>query len=314
MADITKSEDQALSLATKDTRYYVTESTSENTRKGYASDLRIFSEWCENHNLNLLPAEVLTVANFLSSQASSVSASTLNRRLAAIRFAHKAKGLPSPTDDALVASTLKGIRRTQKRPVDKKAAATIDRIHCLLAHINTETISGQRDHALLLLGFSGAFRRSELVALDLSDIEFNENGITVTIRQSKTDQEAEGQIIAIPNGKLKIIDVLKRWLTVAGIAEGAIFRKVSKSGKVGALALTDQSVVLIVKKYAAKAGLNPKDFSAHSLRSGFTTSAAEAGANLFKIMDVTRHKSVNTVRRYVSSAEAFKNHAGDSFL
>lgn len=313
MADITKTEDQALS-ATRDTRYYVTESTSENTRKGYASDLRIFDKWCENHDLDSLPAQALTVANFLSSQASSVRASTLNRRLAAIRFAHKAKGHPSPTDDALVAATLKGIRRTQKQPVGKKAAATIDRIHRLLAQIDIESISGKRDHALLLLGFSGAFRRSELVALDLSDIEFNENGITVTIRQSKTDQEAEGQMVAIPNGKLNIIDVLQRWLTVSGIVEGAIFRKVSKSGKVGALGLTDQSVVMVVKKYAAKAGLNPDDFAAHSLRSGFTTSAAEAGANLFKIMDVTRHKSVNTVRRYVSSAEAFKDHAGDTFL
>ena len=314
MADITKTDEQALSVAVLDTRYYVNESTSENTRKGYASDLRIFDRWCENNNRVSCPAEALTVADFLSDQASTMSAATLNRRLAAIRFAHAAQGFPSPTDDVLVTATLKGIRRTQKRPVSKKAAATIDRIHRLLAQVDSETIIGKRDHALLLLGFSGAFRRSELVGLDLSDVEFNESGLTVTIRQSKTDQTAEGQVIAIPNGKLKIIDALERWLDVAGIVEGAIFRKVTRHGNIGVSALTDQSVSLIVKKYAAKAGLNADDFAGHSLRSGFTTSAAEAGANLFKIMDVTRHKSVNTVRTYVSSAEAFKDHAGDSFL
>ena len=184
----------------------------------------------------------------------------------------------------------------------------------LLAQIDTESIRCKRDHALLLLGFSGAFRRSELSALELSDIEFNDHGLTVTFRQSKTDQNALGQTIAIPNGKLKIIDVLQRWLNVSGITEGAIFRRVSKSGKVGRFALIDRSVALIVKKYPAKAGLDADDFAGHSLRSGFTTSAAEAGANLFKIMDVTRHKSVDTVREYVSSADAFKDHAGDSFL
>ena len=234
--------------------------------------------------------------------------------MAAIRYAHKAKGFASPTGDVLVTATLKGIRRTQKRPVKKKAAATIDRIHRLLAQIDTESIRCKRDHALLLLGFSGAFRRSELSALELSDIEFNDHGLTVTFRQSKTDQNALGQTIAIPNGKLKIIDVLQRWLNVSGITEGAIFRRVSKSGKVGRFALIDRSVALIVKKYPAKAGLDADDFAGHSLRSGFTTSAAEAGANLFKIMDVTRHKSVDTVREYVSSADAFKDHAGDSFL
>lgn len=312
--NITKSDDHALPATSKDTRYYVTASTAENTRKAYASDLLIFEKWCNANNVASFPAEPLTVANFLSDQATTRSASTLNRRLAAIRFAHRAKDLPSPTGDALVTATLKGIRRTQKRPVNKKAAATIDRIHRLLAQIDMESISGKRDHALLLLGFSGAFRRSELATLELSDVEFNEHGLTVIFRQSKTDQDAVGQTIAIPNGKLKIIDVLRRWLTVSGIVEGAVFRKVSKSGKVGRHALADKSVALIVKKYAGKAGLNVDDFAGHSLRSGFTTSAAEAGANLFKIMDVTRHKSVDTVRGYVSSAEAFKDHAGDSFL
>ena len=312
---ITKKDVQALPVISEEVRQYVAESTSENTRKAYASDLRIFSKWCQNNNCSLLPANASDVANFLASQAENgLGASTLNRRLAAIRYAHEAKGFPSPTGDALVTATLKGIRRTQKRPVNKKAAATIDRIHRLLAQIDAESIRGKRDHALLLLGFSGAFRRSELALLELSDIEFNEHGLTVTFRQSKTDQNAVGQTIAIPNGKLKIIDVLRRWLAVSGITEGAIFRKISKSGKVGRYALADKSVALIVKKYAAKAGLEVDDFAGHSLRSGFTTSAAEAGANLFKIMDVTRHKSVDTVRGYVSSAEAFKDHAGDSFL
>ena len=196
---ITKKDEQALPVVSKEARHYAAESTSENTRKAYASDLRIFAKWCYDNNCPPLPAEASNVANFLASQADTgLGASTLNRRLAAIRYAHKAKGFPTPTGDALVTATLKGIRRTQKRPVNKKAAATIDRIHRLLAQIDVESTIGKRDHALLLLGFSGAFRRSELAALELSDIEFNDHGLTVTFRQSKTDQNALGQTIAIP--------------------------------------------------------------------------------------------------------------------
>ena len=313
--NIVNKPEQNVIESSHSTERYVRESISPATLKAYNSDFNIFCQWCEKQNMTRLPAQPLIVANFLASEADrGISGSTLNRRLAAIRYAHKAKGLVSPTSEPIVTATLKGIRRTQQRPVTKKTAATINHIHRLLAQIDNSSVGGMRDHALLLLGFSGAFRRSELVALNLADLEFKEQGITISIRKSKTDQEAEGVTIAVPNGKLRIVDVIKQWLSTGNITEGPIFRKVSKSGKVGQVALTDKSVALIIKKYANKAGLSAEDFAGHSLRSGFTTSAAEAGANIFKIMDVTRHKSVDTVRGYVTSADAYKDHAGDSFL
>jgi integrase len=167
---------------------------------------------------------------------------------------------------------------------------------------------------LLLLGFAGAFRRSELVALDISDIEETPDGIKITIRRSKTDQEGVGQTIAIPFGKIACpITALKEWIAVADIQSGAIFRSVNRHGRVGER-LTDQSVSDIVKEHAARLRLDPKQFAGHSLRAGFLTSAASRGASIFKMMDVSRHHSVDTLRGYVRDAELFKDHAGAGLL
>jgi site-specific recombinase XerD len=296
-------------------RHFVAESTAASTRKAYRSDLTIFVGWCNAHGVEAMPASPATIADFLASQANdSISPSTLNRRIAAIRYAHEAAGVNSPTTDKLVSATMKGIKRTIGARVEKKSAATVDRVYAMIAQCDTKTLQGKRDKAILLLGFAGAFRRSELTSLQVSDIEFVEAGAKVTIRKSKTDQEGEGQSIAIYNGKLDVIGILKEYLSTAGIVEGAVFRPITKSDKIRDQAITDKSIAKIVKRYAEAAGLNPDDFSGHSLRSGFITSAAEAGANLFKIMDVSRHKSVQTVRGYVRAAEAFKDHAGASFL
>ena len=179
-----------------------------------------------------------------------------------------------------------------------------------------DTLTGKRDRALLLLGFAGAFRRAELVALTVADLVFADDGLRVTIRKSKTDQEGAGQVIAIPNGSLLFCPVtaLKRWLAVAGIENGAIFRAVGKGGRVGVAALSDKSVAKRVKHYAGQVGLEAADFAAHSLRAGFVTSAAEAGASIFKMAKVSRHRSTDVLAGYVRSANLFKEHAGADLL
>jgi site-specific recombinase XerD len=178
-----------------------------------------------------------------------------------------------------------------------------------------EGLAGLRDQAILLLGFAGAFRRSELVALDVADIAETETGLLVTIRRSKADQEGEGVTIAIARGDISCpAKALREWLGAAGIETGPIFRPINKAGTVAAGRLTDRSVASIVKAYANLAGFDASLFSGHSLRSGFLTSAAAKGASIFKMMDVSRHKSVDTLRGYVRDAELFKDHAGAGLL
>jgi integrase len=183
-------------------------------------------------------------------------------------------------------------------------------VGAMLKHFCTHTLLGARDAALLALGFAGAFRRSELVALKLEDLTEVPNGVRVTIRQSKTDQEGQGQEVAIMRGvKLCPIEAVQRWLQMAGITEGYVFRVVLRGR-----APLPQAGSLRVKRAIRKVGLDPAGFSGHSLRAGFCTSAAEQGAPLFKIMDVTRHKSVDVLRGYIRRADSFKDHAGAAFL
>jgi site-specific recombinase XerD len=176
------------------------------------------------------------------------------------------------------------------------------------------TLIGARDRALLALGFAGAFRRSELVALQVEDLAPCADGLRVTVRRSKTDQEAQGQTIAILRGVcICPVEAVDAWLAKAGINTGFVFRSVLKGGRLGG-PLPAQSVAHIVKAYATRAGLDARIFSGHSLRAGFCTSAAEHGASVWKMMDVSRHKSVQTLRGYVRNAESFKDHAGAAFL
>lgn len=313
---VVNTSNQAIStqVLNPETIAYLGESLSPATRKAYKTDWQVFALWCSVQNRPLIPSTVDTIADFISAQASEgIKPATLVRRIAAIRYAHEAQGLESPTKHKAVSAVMKGVKRTVGGKQDKKAALTIDKVYKVIAQVDDSSIMGKRDKALLLLGFAGAFRRSELVALDVSDIEFIEAGARVTIRHSKTDQAGEGQIIAIPHGRLGVIEALKAWLAASKIDSGALFRSLSKGGKVGAR-LSDKDVYRAVKRYTALAGLDAELFGAHSLRAGFITTAAESGANLFKIMDVSRHKSVQTVKGYIRTAELFKDHAGSSFL
>jgi len=296
-------------------RDYMKKALSPSTVKFYGIDLRIFSQWCESMELQTLPATPDTVARFLAQQTSSgIKPATLTRRLAAIRMAHEANGFANPTQHKGVKAVFKGIKREKGTAQDKKAPLTAERMTAMIAHC-PNTLTGLRDKALLLLGFAGAFRRSELVALMVNDIERTPEGIKIKIRKSKTDQEGQGQVIAIPNGtNFRVVDVLTTWLNTANITEGALFRSIKKGGALQPTALTSRSVANIVKQYAGLAGLTVDDFSGHSLRAGFITSGAEAGADLFKLMEVSRHTHPKTVMGYVRNAKLFDNHAGERFL
>lgn len=286
------------------------------TRKAYETDFRLFRAWCEAKGVSALPASPETLAAYLAhGAAEGAMVSTLSRRVAAVRYAHKLASLPAPSDAEAVKATLRGIRRTIGAAKVKKAPAIATRIKAMVAACPA-TVAGKRDRALLLLGFGGALRRSELVALDVEHIEETSEGLRVLIAKSKTDQDAEGVTIAISRGSSEACPVaaLREWLDTAHIESGPVFRPINKAGTVSTERLTDRSVANLVKAYAARAGLDEKLFSGHSLRRGFLTSAAAAGKSIFRMMDVSRHKSVDTLRGYVQEAELFKDHAGAGLL
>jgi site-specific recombinase XerD len=285
-----------------------------STRKAYGTDFRLFKTWCDARGVSSLPAAAETVAAYVAAESSRSRPSTLGRRLAAIRYAHKLAGLPLPTDAEGVKATMRGIRRTLGSARVRKAPAVAARMLGMVATAPAN-LAGLRDRALLLLGFAGAFRRSELVALDVADVEETETGLLVTIRRSKTDQEGKGVTIAIARGDIACpVKALRVWLDSAGIEAGPLFRPINKAGRMAATRLTDRSVANVVKAYAERAGFDAGIFSGHSLRSGFLTSAAANGASIFKMMDVSRHRSVETLRGYVRDAEMFKDHAGAGLL
>ncbi len=290
-------------------------SLAASTREMYRRDFYIFTLWCEKMGFQRCPATYETVSGFITAQAlEGIKPATLVHRLAAIKKAHEAYGYDSPTNHAIVKSILKGIRRKYGAAQNKKAPATAERLEQMVRYCIPTTL-GVRDKALLLLGFAGAFRRSELVALTMKDIERTPEGIKVTIRKSKGDQEGKGQTIAILNGtRFRVVDHLFFWLKQAGIKEGLIFRSVLKSGKVQDKPLMAKDVARLVKKYAGLAGFSIENFAGHSLRAGFITSGANAGADIMKLMEVSRHKKPETVIGYVRESKLFDNHAGEKFL
>jgi site-specific recombinase XerD len=302
---------------------YARAEKSDNTRKAYRSDWKHFREYCARVGFESLPSAPSTIAAYLASLADTGrSASTIARRLAAIAYAHKLKGLEPPTTSEAVRAVNRGIRRKIGTAVQRKAPATAAAIGAMLAQI-PDTLAGKRDRAILLIGFAGALRRSELVALTVNDIERLEDGLLLHIRRSKSDQEGESYTIPIPCGTLlRPVEALDRWLSAAQLqsaaaqlqSAAALFPSIAKGGRVNQKALSDKSVAQIVKRYALAAGLDPAIFSGHSLRAGFVTSALEHGADLFKVMDVTRHKRIETLKIYDRRARAFRDHAGKDFL
>ena len=255
------------------------------------------------------------MCRFLSHSADSgLSPSSIGRRIAAISYLHELAGLESPTGAKAVKVTIAGIRNTLGMAPKKKTAATHDLLERML-DCCPDSMIGMRDRALISLGFAMAARRSELAALQVDDLDLTEDGYRITIRRSKTDQAQLGVVIPVPRGyRLKPVAATLAWFQAAGITEGYVFRQVHRSGAVRASGLSGAAIADVVKQRAEQAGLDPRKFAGHSLRSGFLTSAAQSGATVFAMTAVSRHKSIDVLAGYVRSAELFKNPAGQTFL
>lgn len=288
---------------------YIHAALAENTRKGYQSDLSHFLSWGGS-----IPASAEQVSQYLVAHAELLSPATLSRRVVSISRAHTSRSMESPTKSDLVKTTLRGIKRivsTKQRQVEPVLKSSL-----LDMVAGLEGIKGCRDRTLLLLGFAWAFRRSELVGLKYSDIEFVEQGLVVHLRKSKTDQEGEGRKIAIPYARGSVCPVLalKEWLKLSEISEGALFRPVTRHGRIENTTLSTQAVAIIVKERAKAIGLDATKFSGHSLRAGLVTSAVQAGVSTWKIRAQTGHKSDAMLNRYIRDARLFIDNAVGAIL
>ncbi len=288
------------------------------TLRAYASDFKAFVAFCQLGQVDHLPAIPETVACFLVYELEERKRRvvTLERRLAAIRFIHALQNLPSPTDHPKVTTTLAGIRNeVGMAPVRQKAALSVTE---LLAMIEAcpNTPWGVRDSAILALGFSGAFRRSELAALQVEDLQFDAHGrLSCRVQRSKTDRAGKGDSKPIYNGRqVRAVDRLLTWLALAGIEDGPVFPKLDHNGDATRAALRPQWIGKIVQRVAKRAGMDPSVLGGHSLRAGFVTEAAEGGESLDAIMGVTLQRDPRTVLRYIRRAELWRKHPGKGFL
>jgi integrase len=276
-----------------------------NTRRAYAADMRDF-----RHYGGKVPASPRMVMRYLAEAADWCSISTLKRRLMAIRHAHVERGLASPTDDPEVKAILRGIKR--QFGVAQRQAAPLLRLHLReIVRKMTGTPIDLRDKALLLLGFSGAFRRSELVGLNVEDLERVPQGILVHLRRSKTDQESSGRIVAIPKvrGSLCAVTAVERWMKAADIHDGPLFRRLTRTGRASRHRLNAGYVSLLLKSRLHAIGIDSTKYSAHSLRAGLVTEAAKAGVPAWKIRQQTGHKTDQMVARYVRDADLWGGNA-----
>jgi site-specific recombinase XerD len=301
-------------------RRYAAASRAASTRRKYASAWGHFETWCRAQGQPALPAAPELVAIYLAREADrGLSPSAVNLALAAIGWMHRRAGRQPPQKTergVVIADVMAGIRRSADRAPQRKTAADGDVLHDVFRAIEGDALPERRDRALLALGFAAALRRSELVALDRADLRRVPEGLRVTIRRSKTDQDGRGAEIAVPEGRrLRPVALVEAWLAAAGILEGAVFRRLSKDGtRVLATAMSDRAVARVVQRRVAAAGYDPAAFAGHSLRAGFLTSAARAGASVFKMREVSRHKTMQVLADYVRDARIFDDHAGKDFL
>jgi len=287
-----------------------------NTVRAYKSDFKDFGLFCIKNGLKNLPTDPKIVSLYLTFLSSkNVKVSTIKRRLVSIGVIHKMKGYYLDTKHPVIIENLMGIKRRKGVKQKAKKPLLINDLKQIINVINKQKdpdIKKLRNKALLLIGFSGGFRRNELVSIDLEDVEFVFEGLKITLKKSKTDQFGEGFTKGIPHFENSLycpVNNLKKWLNISKIKKGPIFTKFSKGSKITNIRLSDQSVALIIKEYLIKSGIDSENYSGHSLRSGFATSAAEAGAEERSIMAMTGHKSTEMVRRYIKEANLFKNNA-----
>ena len=301
-------------------RSYRARAKAANTIRAYESDWRQFEDWCDERGLDVLPARPEAVATYLAALATAGRAdSTITRHSAAIGWRHKQDGFVAPIardERMVIADTLAGIHREQRaRPTRKKAAISAADLGRMIAVAEGEGTRSIRDRAVLALGLAAALRRSELVGLQLADLDLVREGVKLTIRHSKTDQNGVGQVIAVPSGKvLKPVARLNAWLAVRGGAAGPLFLQIDPQGRLTDQTMSDRSVARLVQRYAEKVGLDPETVGGHSLRAGFLTEAARNKASLAKMQEVSRQKKVEVLLGYVRSAALFEDHAGEGFL
>jgi site-specific recombinase XerD len=293
---------------------YARASKAPATLRAYRADLADFTLWCVEHDRVSRPAAPGTICLYLTHLAASgARVATIARRLSAIGQAELAAGItPSPTLDWQVRATLAGIRRTHGLPPEQKAVVLTQELRQLLAVTSEETLAGLRDRALLLLGFAGGFRRSDLVALDVEDLTETEEGLQVTIRSDGADPGEESRVLGVPSGQHPEtcpVRALRAWREAAAITSGPLFRGVTRHGTLREGRLSAQSVALIIKRAAERAGLDPAHYAGHSLRSGLATAAAAGGASERAIMRQTGHKSVLSIRRYTDVSTLFNDNA-----
>lgn len=296
--------DPKMSLS-EEVRGYVQDAISPNTRRAYKSDLAHFEQWG-----GTIPAPTEMVAAYLADHAGKLAIATLQRRLASVSTAHGAKGLESPTTSKLVQTTLRGIRKRHGRPQRQAKPLLVEDLFRIMPMLG-DSVKDTRDRALLLIGFASGFRRSELVGLNVEDIEAVRQGLIVTVTRSKTDQTGEGRKIGVPFGRGAHCPVLalEWWLKRANISDGPLFRPVTRHGELNDTRLSKEAVSRIVKQYADSIGLDPAHYSGHSLRAGLATSAAQAGVSTLAIRRQTGHRSDAMLSRYVREGELFTGNA-----
>lgn len=306
-------------------RDYLAAARADSTKRAYAADWAHFADWCIREGFDPLPAAATTVALYLADIADRYKAATLTRRCSAIAAVHTAVGHRSPTIEPLVRQTMAGIRRVHGTAQLGKDPLVTAEIRRLLEQLPPGLL-GVRDRCLLLLGFAGAFRRSELVALDIRDVAESGDGLVITLRRSKTDQEAAGRKVGLPWGshpdscpvrgytawRGALRDQLERRLghdlTDQDFADRPLFSPISRHGRIAPARLSDRAVARIVQRYSLAAGLDPKRYAGHSLRAGFATAAA-AGASERAIMNQTGHRSSAMLRRYIREGSLFRENA-----
>ena len=287
-----------------------------NTVRAYKSDFKDFGLFCAQNGFKSLPSEPKIVSLYLTYLSTKdAKMSTLKRRLVSIGVIHKLKGHYLDTKHPSIIENIMGIKRRKGSIQKSKKPILINNLKALINVIDeeiNEEIKKVRDRTIILIGFSGGFRRNEIVSLDYDDLDFVPEGVKIHIKRSKTDQFGEGSVKALPyfdNSKYCPVVSLKKWISISEINSGSLFRRFLKGSKLSEKRLTDQTVALLIKEYLQLAGIDSKNYSGHSLRSGFATSAAEAGAEERSIMAMTGHKSTEMVRRYIKEANLFKNNA-----
>lgn len=302
--------ESGLAFSPKSILEFISQSVAANTHRAYASDITRFKRWG-----GIIPSDPETIAAYLSTHARTHKISTLRRWIASLAYAHIAAGRDDPTKTNFVQATIKGISRSVGEP--QKMASPLLRNELLkILDAMANDVRDLRDKALLLIGFAGGFRRSELIALDVTDVRLDRRGLIINIRRSKTDQEGIGRQIAIPFSRTRhcAVGAFEAWIKISGIRSGPVFRPINRYGRIAETRLCDGSVAMVVKNRVDAIGIDSSLFSGHSLRAGFATSAAQAGVPSWQIRRQTGHQSDQMLARYIRLTELFESNAASAVL